>query len=137
MNELSIILIILLVLGIIPFVIIMIKRQLINTFKKNSVLTKALVTNCEKRFGIKGNVYYILSLQYKTIESNQILYGTVGSKKQEIGDEIPLMYLPGNPSKFSIDFGQRIPVAIVLTLAFFGLIVWLCVWLGSFEFTNI
>lgn len=103
---------------------------------KKAIITTATVTNCEKRHGLKGSVYYILSLQYETIDGKEIINGTMGFTKQEKGDRIPLMYLPDKPTQFSIDFGKKIPLAIALTLVFFGLIVWFCIWLNSLKYTS-
>jgi len=135
MDKITIVSIILIALGILPLIIVLIKRRLQKAFMKKAVTTTAIVTNCEKRYGTKGAVYYLLSLEYKTIDGAQIIDGRVGSRKQEQGDIIPLMYLPDKPTKFSIDFGKKIPYAIAITLVFFLLIVWFCIWLSNLEYT--
>ncbi len=135
MDKIIIVCIILLVLGILPLVIVLIKRKMLKAFMQKAVTTTAIVINCEKRYGLKGGVYYILSLEYKTIDGRQVLNVSVGSRKQKPGDIIPLMYLSDKPTKFSIDFGKRIPFAIAITSVFFLGIVWFCVWLSNLKYT--
>lgn len=131
MDRITIISVILIILGSMPLILVLIKRRMQKVFMQKAVTTTAVVTNCEKRIGLKGSVYYILSLQYTTIDGRQILNGTVGSGKKERGDRIPLMYLPDKPTRFSIDFGKRTPYAIAITILYLILVICFCVWLNN------
>ena len=133
MDKLAIICFVLVVLGAIPFVMVLIKRSRQKNFIDKAVTTTALVTHCEKRYGPKGAVYYVLSLQYLTKDGQQIQTNSIVSKKRAAGDTLPLMYLPGEPAKFSIDFGTKLPAAMAGSLVFFGLILWFCIWLIHYK----
>ncbi|MES2645777.1 MAG: DUF3592 domain-containing protein [Bacteroidota bacterium] len=135
MDPIKIISLVLAIFGLLPLVIAVIKSRSQKAFMKKAITTTAEVTNCEMRHGIKGSVYYILSLQYITTGNNKMFYGTVGSKKQEKGDQIVLMYLPDQPTKFSIDFGRKTPLAIILTFLFFLTILWVCICLYNLDYT--
>ena len=98
-----------------------------------AVSTTALVTHCEKRHGLKGAVYYVVSLQYSTKDGKQIQTHSIFSKKRAPGDTVPLMYLQDEPATFSTDFGTKMPLAIAATLVFFVAMALVCCWLINQE----
>lgn len=96
----------------------------------------ATVTHAEKRNSTKGGTYYILTLEYKTLDTAQLFtVKKIVFKKQEPGDNIPAMYMHNDPAKFSIDFGERLKYIFVFSIVFFLLIVWFCSWLNNLEYT--
>ena len=133
MDKLEVICFVLVVLSAIPFVMLLIKRSMQKKFMDKAVTTTALITHCEKRFGLKGAVYYVLSLQYLTKDGQQIQTNSIVSKKRAAGDILPLMYLPGEPAKFSLDFGTKLPLAMAASIVFFGLMLWFCIWLLHYK----
>lgn len=127
---------ILIALAILPLIMTLIKMNRISAFKKKAVSTTARVTQVEKQYGFRGNIYYMLTLEYQAMETGALfITHTPTLKKYEPGNTIPLMYLPGDPVKFSIDHGKRLPYILAFTILFFLLILWFCTWLNGLEYT--
>ncbi|HMI77615.1 MAG TPA: DUF3592 domain-containing protein [Ferruginibacter sp.] len=137
MNIITIFSIVLIVLAILPLFMVLIKMRRLKAFKQKAVTTTATITNIEKRRGFKNNTYYVLTLEYRTIDMTKTFTShSITTKKYIQGNTIPLMYLPENPAKFSIDSGKGYPYMIAITLILFGLIVWFCYWLNNLEYTG-
>jgi hypothetical protein len=137
MDKITIFSIILISISILPLLMVLIKMRILRSFKQKAVSTTATITHVEKRSGFKGNAYYVLTLEYRTIDTGRLFTKhSITSKKQQAGITVPLMYLPDKPEKFSIDSGKGYPYMIVITLVFFGLILWFCTWLRSLEYTG-
>jgi hypothetical protein len=129
MEQIQIAALILIVAGAAIPAMCIIKMHMIKNFKKNAVITKAIINNTEKRFGLKGSVYYLLFIQYKDNAGN-IFYGqSIGTKKNIAGTTISIMYKTTNPANFKTDFGKYLPWLLGFSLAFFGLLVWFAYWL--------
>lgn len=109
---------------------------MIQRFKEKAVITTATITHTEKRTGYKST-YYLLHLQYKTIDTGIVYTGdsVSASKKHRSGDTVPLMYLAGKPAIFRTDFGKWIPWVLAFGIVFFTLIAWLCYWLLHLKHT--
>ena len=137
MNTITILSIILAALALLPLVIVLIKMKMLKVFKQKAVTTTAAITHIEKRLGSKGNAYYVLTLEYKTIDTFKTFTSySITTKKYVQGSIIPLMYLAGNPAKFSIDSGKGFRYMIIICLVFFLLIVWFCIWLNGLGYTG-
>jgi len=137
MDIITIISVILIVLAILPLLMVLIKMRKLKAFKQKAVTTTATIINIEKRRGYKNNTYYVLTLEYRTIDmARTFTPHSITTKKYVQGSTIPLMYLPDDPAKFSIDSGKGYPYMIAITLILFGLIVWFCTWLNSLEYTG-
>lgn len=136
MEKLTIVYIILLGAGALPLLICIIKMNMLKKFKKKAEKIMATITHVEKHIGFKGSRYYLVSLEYKMAGTNQLwnAYAKLFKKHQQ-GDEISLWYLPGNPTKFTIESRKSYLVAIAVTGVFFLLIVWFCYWLSNLEYT--
>ena len=102
---------------------------LIKRFKKNAVLTTAVITRSEKRTGLKNAVYYMLAIQYKDAAGNIFTGQAVGAKRNVPGTSIPIMYASADPAKFKSDFGKYLPWLLVFSLLFLGLLIWFSYWL--------
>ncbi len=123
------------ILALFPLVIVLVKRRSQKAFMKQAIHTTAEITHCEKRVGFRGAVYYKLSLQYETTNAVTVNTGIVGFRKYQKGDRIPLMYLPEATATFSIDYGRKTTLAILLTLLFFVAILCFCIWLYRIDLT--
>jgi hypothetical protein len=127
--------IILIVAGAVPLVVCIIKMKMLNAFKKKSVVTNATVTKVEERHHYKIGIIYRATVEYKTGKEELYLVTVPLFKKHIIGDTVRLMYMPDDPTKFSTDFGKRLPFFLLFTVVLFMLIAWLCTWLHNLEFT--
>lgn len=137
MNTITIFSIVLISLGILPLLMCLIKMKMLKAFKQKAVSTTATITHIETHRGFKGNAYYVLILEYQTVDMSRLLTGrAVTSKKYVAGSVIPLMYLPGDPKKFSIDSGKAYPYMIAVCIVFFLLIVWFCFWLNGLKYNT-
>ncbi len=137
MNTITIFSIVLISLSIVPLLLCLIKMRMLKTFKQKAVSTTATITHVEVKRGFKGNAYYVLTLEYRTIDTFQLhTRYSITSKKHVAGSIIPLMYLPDDPMKFSIDSGKAYPYMIVICIVFFLLIVWFCYWLNNLKYNT-
>jgi hypothetical protein len=124
------------VISLVPLAMCLIKIHLLKKYKTKATITMALVTSSEKRGGVRGSVYYLLGIQYKTIDAGKQYDGqTITRKKNTAGDEIPLMYLTNDPADFKTDFGQSLKVLLPICLVFSILIGYFCYWLLNLEYT--
>jgi hypothetical protein len=127
--------IILIVAGAVPLVLCIIKMKMLNAFKKKSVVADATVTKVEERYRYKTGIIYRATVEYVT-DKKELYIATVPLFKKHVdGDTVRLMYMPDDPTKFSTDFGKRLPYFLPFTIVLFLLIIWLCVWLGNLEYT--
>lgn len=109
---------------------------MLRTFKRKALATTATVTHVETRRGVKGNAYYVLTLEYRTIDTAQLFTRhAISAKKYAPGSILPLMYLPDDPAKFSIGSGKGFPYMIAFSMVLLLLIVWFCAWLNGLEYT--
>lgn len=137
MDKITIACIILISLGILPLLVCLIKMRMLKAFKQKAVSTTATITHIETHRGFKGNAYYVLILEYQTVDMSRLLTGrAITSKKYVAGSVIPLMYLPGDPVKFSIDSGKGYPYMIAICIVFSVFIVWCCFWLNGLKYTT-
>ncbi len=72
MHIVTLFCILLPVLGALPFVIVLIKKKRIEAFKAKAVVTTATVLKAEKKMGFRGSTYYLLSLEYRKVNSNEV-----------------------------------------------------------------
>ena len=135
MNGIEIAALVLISISLVLPVLCVIKIYRLRKFKKNAVVTNAMIRTIEKRTGIRGSVYYILAVQYGDIMGKIFTGSAVTTKKYKIGDFIPLMYLTDNPAKFKTDFGKWLPWMLAFSVVFLGLIIWFCYWLLHIEYT--
>ena len=135
MNPIEVVVLILILTGLLLPVLCIVKMYRLKRFRKKAIITNALIRNVERRTGHKS-VYYLLTVQYGDI-AGKIFNGTVifGSKKYRVGGFIPLMYLPGEPSKYKTDFGKGLPWVLAFSLVFLGLIIRFCYWLLQIDYT--
>ena len=106
--------------------------HLIKKFKQKAIVTEAVITNTEKRWGYKGGAeYYIFSLQYKVLETGALISDAkaISRKYRKPSDTIPLMYLADNPAHYKTDFSKNIYWVFGFSLIFLALIIWFCYWL--------
>lgn len=137
MNTITIFSIVLISLGTLPLLMCLIKMKMLKAFKQKAVSTTATITHIEIHRGFKGNAYYVLILEYRTVDMTRLITRrAITSKKYVAGNVIPLMYLPGDPEKFSIDSGKSYPYMIGICMAFLLLIVWFCFWLNGLKYTT-
>jgi len=130
MNLIQTIALVLLLTSTLPLLFCLIKIYRLKKFKAKAVLTRALVTAAEKRSGFKNSNYYLLTIKYK-VNDTGLHYSAqkISGKKYTAGEQVPLMYLPDDPVKFSIDFGQSLKWLLPFSVIFLGLISYLCYWL--------
>jgi hypothetical protein len=129
MNRIEIAALILIAAGALIPVLCIIKMLLIKRFKKNAVLTTAVITHSERRTGMKNSVYYMLAIQYKDAAGNIFTGSAVGAKKNVPGTTIPIMYASTDPANFKTDFGKYLPWLLGFSLIFLGLLIWFSYWL--------
>lgn len=136
MDAINIACIILIILATLPLLIVLIKMRMRKVFKQKAAATTAVINHIEKKRGHKGNVYYVLTLQYQTIDTAQsFIKYSITTKKYESGQMIPLMYLPDEPEKFSIDPGKKYPYMFASTILLLLLMLWFCAWLTKLPYT--
>ena len=123
------------VAGVVPLVICIIKMKGVNAFKKKSVVADATVTNVEERYHYKIGIIYRATVEYVTDKKELYIITVPLFKKHIAGDTVRLMYMPDDPTKFSVDFGKRLPYFLPFTIVVFLLIIWLCTWLSKLEST--
>ncbi len=137
MDKLQIVYFVLIGLGTLLPIICFIKMRMIAAFKQKGVLTEATITNVERKTGYKGSRYYKLTLEYKVINTGELFIGhRPYFNKKAIGDTMPLIYMPDDPAKFSIDFGKRMPYVLAISIVFLLLIIWFCIWMSKLEYTT-
>lgn len=129
MNSIEIVVLILIAAGAVIPVMCVIKMLLIKNFKKNAVLTTAVITHSERRTGLKNAVYYMLAIKYKDAAGNIFAGQAIGAKKNIAGTSIPVMYKTTDPSKFKTDFGKYLPWLLGFSLILLGLLIWFSCWL--------
>jgi hypothetical protein len=135
MDTIQIASLILIVISFIPLGLCFIKIYLLKKYKAKATITTALVTSSEKRRGYKNSVYYLLGIQYKTIDTGIQYTGQATSlKKYAVGDEIPLMYATNDPANFKTDFGQSLKWLLPISIALIILTGYACYWLLSQEY---
>jgi hypothetical protein len=135
MDRIQITALILILAGTAIPLMCIIKMYMINSFKKNAVITKAIINQTEKRRGMKGAVYYMLAIQYKDHAGNIFTGLAIGAKKHIPGSTIPIMYKTSNPAKYKTDFGKYLPWLLGFSLLFLGLLIWFAYWLLNIEYT--
>lgn len=137
MYIITIFSIVLISLGTLPLLMCLIKMKMLKAFKQKAVSTTATITHIETHRGFKGNAYYVLVLEYQTVDMTRVLTRrAITSKKYTAGSTIPLMYLPDDPMKFSIDSGKIYPYMIGICIVFLLLIVWFCFWLNGLKYNT-
>jgi hypothetical protein len=137
MNTINIACIILISLATMPLLMVLIKMSMLKAFKRKAISTTANITHIEKKRASKGNIYYIITLQYRTIDTARwFIKNSITTKKFETGQTIPLMYLPDKPEKFSIDTGKNYPYMVAFTITLLALILWFCTWLTKLGYPN-
>ncbi|MFT3681643.1 MAG: hypothetical protein QM791_15335 [Ferruginibacter sp.] len=119
-----------------PLIICLIKIYRLKKYKANAIITTALVKAAEARRGFKNSTYWLLSIEYITIDT-AIVYTakTVSWRKRTAGDTIPLMYLSADPANFKTDFGQSLKWLLPISIILIGAVSWLCYWLLTQEYT--
>ncbi len=130
MDRIQIAALIFILCGLIIPILCIIKMYIIQKFKKEAIVTDAVIINSERRHIYRGGFYYIFSLQYN-VPGTAALFDAhaISPKNLQPGDKIPLMYLADNPSKYKTDFGKRLPWIFGFSIIFLGLLTWLCYWL--------
>jgi hypothetical protein len=137
MNTINIACFILIGLATMPLLMVLIKMSMLKAFKRKAISTTANITHIEKKRASKGNIYYIITLQYRTIDTARwFIKNSITTKKFETGQTIPLMYLPDKPEKFSIDTGKNYPYMVAITITLLLLILWFCTWLTKLGYPN-
>lgn len=136
MEAVTIVGIILIVAGAVPLVVCIIKMKRVNAFKNKSVLTNATVTKIEARYFPKGGIIYRATVAYKTRKDELYIATVPLYKKYVVDDTLPLMYMPDDPTKFSMDFGKRLPYFLTFSIFLFLLILCVGVWIGNLEYSK-
>ncbi|HAO45678.1 MAG TPA: hypothetical protein PLZ45_15840 [Ferruginibacter sp.] len=132
MHIVTLFCILLPVLGALPFVIVLIKKKRIEAFKAKAVVTTATVLKAEKKMGFRGSTYYLLSLEYRKVNSNEVYQvKRVVYRKQQPGDVLPAMYLDDDPTRFSLEFGKKTGLMLIVTFIWFLLVAAFCYWMRS------
>ena len=135
MDRMQIAVLVLIIAGALTPAMCLIKMWMIKAFKKNAVITTATVTRSEKRSGMKGAVYYMLSIQYKDYAGRVFTASAIGAKKNIPGTTVPIMYKKDDSTKYKTDFGKYLPWWLGFSLIFFGVIIWFCYWLLTTTYT--
>lgn len=135
MNRIEIAALVLILAGLLMPVLCIVKMLMIKKFKKNAVITTAIITNSERRTGIKNAVYYLLAIQYKDASGNIFTGQAVGAKKNIPGTTVQIMYKINDPANFKTDFGKYLPWLLVFSLLFLGLLIWFSYWLLNTAYT--
>jgi hypothetical protein len=129
MNRMEIAALVLTITGALIPVMCVIKMLLIKNFRRNGVVTTAIVTHSERRTGLKNAVYYMLAIQYKDEAGNIFTGQAIGAKKNIAGTTVPIMYKITDPANFKTDFGKYLPWLLGFSLLFLGLLIWFSYWL--------
>ncbi|WP_132055782.1 DUF3592 domain-containing protein [Pseudocnuella soli] len=124
--------IIIVALSAVPLLLVLVQWKRLRAFMRHSESTTATVQHCEQKRGLKGGVYYVTSLQYQTLHGAPQSVVHVGATRREKGSVIPLRYLPQQPQNYKVQFGRRVPLAILVSFLFFALVAVLCASLNGF-----
>ncbi|MES2849151.1 MAG: DUF3592 domain-containing protein [Bacteroidota bacterium] len=135
MNIIQTAALILIVTGLLPLAICLIKIRLLKKYKAKATITTALVTASEKRRGFKNSTYYLLDIDYIIHTGIKYSGQTISWKKYAAGDNIPLMYLTDDPGNFKTDFGQSLKWLLPISIILLAGIAWVCYWLLTREYT--
>lgn len=129
MDSIQIAALILILAGAAVPAMCIVKMLMVKKFKKNAVITQAIINNAERRRGYKNAVYYMLYIQYKDYAGNIFKGHAIGAKKNIPGSTIPVMYSTTNPAKYKTDFGKYLPWLLGFSMIFLLLIICFCYWL--------
>ena len=134
MSTINIIFLSVTLLTVCPLIIVLFKRKRVKRFIQEGEHTTAKITHVELRRGYKGAKYYWLTVEYKTITGGQLFIAcAVVTKKREVDEESPLMYMPGEPTKFSIDYGKHLKWLVPICIGFPVLFIWF--WISMMKHT--
>lgn len=105
----------LIVLGFIPFLIVLYKMNKVKRMKRDGVKTMSTVRQ------LSGNALKGLNtvvIEYPVEGSNQVVQKqiTVAGIPYRVGDKLPLYYDRNNPGKMLLDSGKGFIVLLVFTL---------------------
>jgi uncharacterized integral membrane protein len=97
--------IILIALAAFPLALTIRRMQVAAKIKKNGVYTNGIIIHISTIRTRPGGAIDILTLEYKDRATGNPYKGkaTVTHQKYKVGDTMPLIYLPGTPSKYAID----------------------------------
>lgn len=123
------------IISLLPLAMCLIKIHLLKKYKSKATITTALVTSSEKRRGFKNSTYYLLGIQYKTIDTGKQYNGqTITRKKHTAGDEMPLMYITNDPADFKTDFGRSLKWLLPVSIILIVMAAWFCYWLLHLDY---
>jgi Protein of unknown function (DUF3592) len=121
----AIIYIILLVLGFLPFLIVLYKVKKANKIKREGIKTTGIVRGMS---GSHSSKLSSLVIDYYINETNQWVRKNliVSGRPYEVGQELPLYYDRKDPNKMAVGEGKGHIVMIVLTLLLAAFVVAAC-----------
>ncbi|MBK9568777.1 MAG: DUF3592 domain-containing protein [Chitinophagaceae bacterium] len=117
--------IILIVLAAFPLALTLWRMQVAAKIKKNGVYTHAVIIHINTLRTRPGGVIDILTLEYKDRATGHPYKGraTVTSQKYKVGDAMPLIYLPGTPSKYALDTKKAYWAVLIFCILLFLFVV--------------
>ena len=117
--------IVLIVLASFPLVLTIWRMRVAATIKKNGVYTNGVITHINTIRTRPGSMIDILTLEYKDRITGQPYKGRaiVTHQKYKMGDAMPVVYLPGKPSKYAIDTKKAYWAVLVFCVILFLFVV--------------
>lgn len=93
--------------------------------KKNGTHVSGRVANIRTFRSSKGGSVDILTVEYKDRATGRPYYGkaTVNMGKYQIGDPIPVAYLPNNPSKYAITLRSGYWFILIFCIILFAFVI--------------
>ena len=115
----------LILLSAFPLVLTIWRMRRHNYVKKNGTHVSGRVADIRTFRSSRGGAVDILTVEYKDRATGRPYHGraTVSMGKYQIGDPIPVAYLPGNPSKYAITLKSGYWVILIFCIVLFAFVI--------------
>jgi hypothetical protein len=111
--------------GLLPLVIILIRKNRNDKLRKHGVATTCTVTQL---FGMNFRSINLVEVKYRVIETGETITKNlrIAGVPYAVGDELPIFYDPSNPKHMQLDMKKGFVAMLVFTLIIAIAIIWAC-----------
>lgn len=112
-------------LSALPMLMIIIKMRKAGHINKNGTHTTGIITGIRSQRYHKGGTMDHLTIEYKDRQTGRAYYGnaTTAHKKFSVRDTINVVYLPGNPSRYTVTTGATYWPLLVFCFLLFAFVI--------------
>lgn len=112
-------------LGFLPMIIILFRKNKNDKFRKYGVATTGTIT---KLFGISIRGINLIEIQYRVNETGELISKNlrVAGVPYQVGMEIPVLYDPKNPKQMQLDMKKGFMPMLIFTIIIAIIITWAC-----------